>query len=165
MTKYGAWYHILITDHLPVSTTIKSTFQKKNLLQTWPISKIVAPISWKGRGLWDHPLSTSATKCPNIQECSYSEATKAYIQVLNTTILKAYLLLQNTENRWGKCIPWEASHLRGGRTIQSWFYKSIHHQKLNNFIKNHTRKQMTTSISLLPCNEPHFFTWAEHNWQ
>ncbi len=31
------------------------------------------------------------------------------------------------KNGWGKCIPWEASRWRGGRTIWSWLYKSMHH--------------------------------------
>jgi hypothetical protein len=34
---------------------------------------------------------------PNIQECCYSEAAKACIQVLDTNILNTSLLLQNTE--------------------------------------------------------------------
>jgi hypothetical protein len=31
MTKYGAWHHFLITNHLLVFSAIKSTFQKKKL--------------------------------------------------------------------------------------------------------------------------------------
>jgi hypothetical protein len=29
--------------------------------------------------------------------------------------------------------------------------------------KSHQKTNVTTSISLLACNEPHFFTWVEHN--
>jgi len=30
--------------------------------------------------------------------------------------------------------------------------------------KSRQKTNVTTSLSLLPCNEPHFFTWAERNW-
>ncbi len=113
----------------------------------WPISKIVAPISWKGRGFWDHPLSTSATECPNIQECSYNEAAKAYIQVLNTTILKAYLLLQNTEEWVGEV------HTLGNQSLERredhselilQKYTPPEAQQLHQ--KSHQKTNVTTSI-------------------
>jgi hypothetical protein len=96
-------------------------------------------------------------ECPNIQECSYSEAAKAYIQVLNTTILKASLLLQNTEEWVGEV------HTLGSQSLERredhsklilQKYTTLEAQQLHQ--KSHQKTNVTTSISLLACNEPHF---------
>jgi hypothetical protein len=101
---------------------------------------------------------------PNVQECSYSEAPKAYIQVLNTTILKASLLLQNTEE-WVGEVHTLGSHSLERKEDHSELilqkYTPSESQQLDQ--KSHQKTNVTTSISLLACNEPHFFTWVEHN--
>jgi len=97
---------------------------------------------------------------PNIQECSYSEAAKAYIQVLDTTILKASLLLQNTKEWAGEV------HTLGSQSLERredhselilQKYTPPEAQQLHQ--KSHQKiTPVTTSISLLAYNEPHFFT-------
>jgi hypothetical protein len=98
-------------------------------------------------------------ECPNIQECSYNEAAKTYIHVLNTTILKASLLMQNTK-KWVGEVHTLGSQSPERREDHSELilqkYTPLEAQQLHQ--KSHQKTNVTTSISLLACNEPHFFT-------
>jgi hypothetical protein len=96
---------------------------------------------------------------PNIQECCYSEAAKACIQVLDTNIISTSLLLQNTEEWAGEVHTLGSQSLE--RREEHWeliLQKYMPPEAQQPHQKSHQKTNVTTSISWPACNEPSLFT-------